>query len=234
MLLQDAAAQTLQIQIWPIDRLVPYARNPRKNDPAVDRMCSSIREFGFKIPVLARSNGEVVDGHLRLKAARKLGSWPGGDTNSIPVILCDEWTEAQVRAFRLMVNRSVAWAAWDEELLALELQELNEADFDLSLSGFNPGEIDALLALPDEEKANEAPPVPENPVSRPGDLWLCGKHRVLCADATSADDVARLLGERKPILLVTDPPYGIELDSNPLPRIALPDSAPARAARDRC
>jgi hypothetical protein len=83
-------------------------------------MCSSIREYGFKIPVLARSNGDVVDGHFRLKAARKLGSWPGGDTNGLPVILCDEWSEAQVKAFRLMVNRSVGWADWDDELLSLE------------------------------------------------------------------------------------------------------------------
>jgi hypothetical protein len=112
-----------------------------------------------------------------------------------------------------MVNRSVAWAQWDEELLSLELQELNEADFDLSLTGFDPGEIDGLLVIPDEEKANAAPPVPERPVSRSGDLWICGKHRVLCGDATSAKDAARLLGERKPILMVTDPPYGIELDS---------------------
>jgi ParB-like chromosome segregation protein Spo0J len=120
-------------------------------------MCASIREFGFKIPVLARSDGTVVDGHLRLKSSRKLGSWPGGDTTCIPVILCDEWSEAQVKAFRLLVNRSVAWADWDEELLALELQELSEADFDLSLTGFDPGEIDGLLSIPDEEKANEAP-----------------------------------------------------------------------------
>jgi DNA modification methylase len=207
------APPTLQIQLWNIDRLIFYARNPRKNDAAVDRMCSSIREFGFKIPVLARSDGEVVDGHLRLKAARKLGSWPGGDMSSIPVILCDEWSAAQVKAFRLMVNRSVAWADWDEDLLALELQELSEADFDLSLTGFDPREIDGLLALPDEEAANTVPPVPENPVSRAGDLWLCGEHRVLCGDATNAEAVARLLGERKPRLLVTDPPYGIELDS---------------------
>src|ERR1035441_6890769 len=110
MFSQETAAQTPQIQIWPIDKLVFYARNPRKNDAAVDRMCASIREFGFKVPVLARSDGTVVDGHLRLKAARKLGSWPGGDTNGIPVILCDEWTPAQVKAFRLMVNRSVTWA----------------------------------------------------------------------------------------------------------------------------
>jgi hypothetical protein len=79
--------QPLTIQIWPIDRLVPYARNPRKNDPGVDRMCGSIREFGFKIPILARSNGEVVDGHLRIKAAHKLGSWLGGDITRIPMIL---------------------------------------------------------------------------------------------------------------------------------------------------
>ncbi|HEY1205065.1 MAG: DNA modification methylase [Bryobacteraceae bacterium] len=226
--------QTLEIQIWPIDRLVFYARNPRKNDAAVDRMCSSIREFGFKIPVLARSDGEVVDGHLRLKAARKLGSWPGGDTTAIPVILCDEWTPAQVKAFRLMVNRSVAWADWDEELLALELQELSEADFDLSLTGFNPGEIDGLLAIPDEERANAAPPLPEHPVSRVGDLWLCGnrrnQHRVLCSDATSPDAVARLLGDRKPFLMITDPPYGIELDSEWRDRAGLNGCGPAQAS----
>jgi ParB-like chromosome segregation protein Spo0J len=106
-----------RIEYWPIERLVAYARNPRKSDAAVDRMCSSLREFGFKIPVLARSSGEVVDGHLRLKAARKLG------ITEIPVILCDEWTEAQVKAFRLLVNRSATWADFDEELLALELLE---------------------------------------------------------------------------------------------------------------
>ena len=116
----------MDIQIWPIERLVLYARNPRKNDTVVDRMCSSIREFGFKIPVLARSNGEVIDGHLRIKAARKVGSWPGGDISSIPVILCDEWTPAQVKAFRLLVNRSVNWASWDEELLALEMKDLTD------------------------------------------------------------------------------------------------------------
>jgi DNA modification methylase len=229
-MLSQPTAQPLQIQIWSIERFVFYVRNPRKNDAAIDRMCSSIREFGFKVPVLARSDGTVVDGHLRLKAARKLGSWPGGDTTAIPTILCDEWSEAQVKAFRLMVNRSVAWADWDEELLALELQELSATDFDLSLTGFDPGEIDGLLAIPDEERANAAPPVPENPVSRVGDLWLCGKHRVLCGDATSVDAVAKLLGERKPLLLVTDPPYGIELDSEWRDRAGLNGCGPAESS----
>src|SRR5262249_24769180 len=170
-------------------------------------MWSSIREFGFKVPVLARSDGEVVDGHLRLKAARKLG------ITDIPVILCDEWTPQQVKAFRLMVNRSVVWADWDEELLSLELQDLNAADFDLGLTGFNPGKIDALLAIPDEERANATPPLPENPVARAGDLWICGDHRILCGDCTRPEDVARLLRDSNPLLMVTDPPYGIELDS---------------------
>src|ERR1039457_3864342 len=206
--------QSMEIIFWNIDRFVLYARNPRKNDAAVDRMCASIREFGFKIPCLARSDGTLVDGHLRIKAARKLGSWPGGDVTAIPAILCDEWTDAQVKACRLLVNRSATWADFDEELLALEIQELNEADFDLSLTGFDPKEIDdLLLASDDDDRANAAPPLPEIPVSRLGDLWSCGKHRVLCGDATSPDDVARLLGERKPSLMVTDPPYGIELDS---------------------
>ena len=135
-----SSIQSPQIELWPIDKLIFYARNPRKNDGAVDRMVASIREFGFKIPVLARSNGEVVDGHLRLKAARKLG------ITEVPVILCDEWTEAQVKAFRLMVNRSVAWADWDEELLALELIDLQDLDFDLGLTGFEDEELARLLA----------------------------------------------------------------------------------------
>src|SRR5689334_13430773 len=118
------ASRTIpEVQIWTIDRLIFYSRNPRKNDSVVDRMVASIREFGFKVPVLARSDGEVVDGHLRLKAAKKLR------ITEVPVLLCDEWTPAQVKAFRLMVNRSVTWADWDDELLALELHELTAADF---------------------------------------------------------------------------------------------------------
>ncbi len=194
------------IETWPLDKLIPYARNPRKNDAAVSQMVASIREFGFKIPCLVRADGEVVDGHLRLKAARQLG------LVEVPVILCDEWTPAQVKAFRLMVNRSVTWADWDEELLALELLDLQTEDFDLSLTGFSAKEIDALT-LETNLAEDEIPPVPKVPTSATGDLWLCGPHRVLCGDSTKPEDVARLLGDRKPLLMVTDPPYGIELDS---------------------
>ena len=197
---------SINVETWPIDRLIPYARNPRKNDAAVDRMCSSIREFGFKIPCLVRSDGEVIDGHLRLKAARKL------NITDIPVILCDEWTPAQVKAFRLLANRSVAWAEWDEELLMLELQEIQGLEFDLNLTGFDVAEIEDLLAVPggDEESV---PPLPQMATSQAGDLWLLGEHRVMCGDATSPDTVERLLGGRQPLVMVTDPPYGIELDS---------------------
>jgi DNA modification methylase len=231
----NSTASTLQIQFWPIDKFVFYTRNPRKNDAAVDRMVASLQEFGFAIPVLARSSGEVIDGHLRLKGALKTGSWPGGDTTRIPVIPCDGWTDAQVKAFRLLVNRSVSWADWDEELLSVELQELAAADFDLSLTGFDPRQLEDLLTLPNnDEQADVAPPLPENPVSRPGDLWPCGnrrnQHRILCADATKPEAVARLLGDRKPFLMITDPPYGIELDSEWRDRAGLNGCGPAEAS----
>jgi DNA modification methylase len=210
------------IELWPLSRFVPYARNPRKNDHAVDRMAASIREFGFKVPVLARSSGDVVDGHLRLKAAEKLG------LVEIPVILCDDWTEAQVKAFRLLVNRSVTWADWDLELLSLEMLDLRKLDYNLDLTGFDTQEIDELL-LADAESSDEddAPAAPENSASTVGDLWLCGKHRILCGDSTSPEAVMRLLGERKPRLMVTDPPYGIELDSEWRDRAGLNGCGPA-------
>src|SRR6058998_3409077 len=157
----------MEVHAWPIDKLVFYARNPRKNDAAVDRMCGSIREFGFKIPCLVRSSGELIDGHLRIKAARKLG------LAEVPVILCDEWTPAQVKAFRLMVNRSVTWADWDEELLALELQDIQEADFDLSLTGFEDEELARLLDAQDATEGltdeDAVPELPQTPVSVIGD-----------------------------------------------------------------
>ncbi len=213
-------ARSTEIQIWPIDRLVFYARNPRKNDTAVDRMCGSIREFGFKIPCLIRGDGEVIDGHLRLKAARKLG------IADIPVILCDEWTPAQVKAFRIMVNRSATWADWDEELLAVELLDLKNLDFDLALTGFDTREIDELI-LNEALAEDDVPPTPETAVTRAGDLWLCGSHRVLCGDATKPENVSRLLADRKPLLMVTDPPYGIELDSEWRDRAGLNGCGPA-------
>jgi hypothetical protein len=139
--------QNLEIQYWRVENLIPYARNPRKNDAAVDRMVAAIREFGFAIPLLVRGSGEIVDGHLRLKAAKKL------NMTEVPALSCDAWSEAQVKAFRLQVNRSVTWAEWDEELVALELEELKDMDFDLGLTGFDPVEIDHFLLDEAEEQS---------------------------------------------------------------------------------
>src|SRR5258706_4759567 len=174
-MIKGSTNMALRIEYWPMGRLVEYPRNPRRNDAAVDQMGASILEFGFAIPVLARSSGEVIDGLLRLKAARKLRSWPGGDTTRIPVIPCDGWTDAQVKAFRLMVNRSVTWADWDDDLLGLELLDLKNLDFDLELTGFDDEELARLRAaqeaaggLTDEDAV---PEVPQTPVSAAGDLW---------------------------------------------------------------
>jgi DNA modification methylase len=147
------------------------------------------------------------------------------------VILCDEWTPAQVKAFRLMVNRSVTWAEWDEDLLSLELLELKGLDFDLGLTGFDGRELDALLRDPKaDEDADQVPPLPEVAVTQPGDLWLLGPHRVLCGDSTNEQAVGRLLGAHKPTLMVTDPPYGIELDSEWRDRAGLNGYGPAEAS----
>lgn len=131
----------LQHETWPIDKLIEYARNPRKNDHAVDRVAAAIREFGFRVPVVAKSDGTVVDGHLRLKAAKKLG------LTEVPVVLADDMTDLQIKAFRLSVNKIAELAEWDDELLAIELHELNAADFDMALIGFDANELSSAMNL---------------------------------------------------------------------------------------
>ena len=125
----------------PVSALNGYDKNPRKNDAVVDRMVESIKEFGFRIPVVAKSDGSVIDGHLRLKAAKKMGM------ETVPVVLADDLTDAQIKAFRLLANRSANWAEWDDDLLRLELGELQDMDFDMSLTGFNADELGALLDM---------------------------------------------------------------------------------------
>ena len=195
----------LQLVYRRLEELTPYARNPRKNDHVIERMCGSIREFGFKVPILSTSKGDVIDGHLRLKAAAKL------KLETVPVILCDDWTEEQIRAFRLLVNRSVTWADWDMDQLSAELAALDAAGFDMDLTGFDEAELQELLGSDegpmDEDAIIEPRPVP---VSRPGDLWVLGSHRLRCGDSTNAADVQHLVGHDQPVLMVTDPPYGVE------------------------
>lgn len=134
----------MEIRQVPIDSLIEYARNPRKNDDVVDKMVACIKEFGFRIPIVAKSDGTVVDGHLRLKAGRKLG------LKEVPVVLADDLTETQIKAFRLVANQSANWAEWDEDLLKLELEDLENEGFDVDLIGFDDdfmNNIDILSQL---------------------------------------------------------------------------------------
>jgi DNA modification methylase len=201
----------LKVEQWPIDRLIPYVRNPRKNDEQVDRMASAIREFGFRIPIVAKSDGSLVDGHLRLKAAQKLG------LKEVPVALADELTDAQVKAFRILANKSANWAEWDTDMLALEIEDLKELDFDLELTGFELPELDDILGAgavggtEGQTDPDAVPEVQEEPVSRLGDVWLLGGHRLMCGDSTDAGSVA-LLMNGKADLVLTDPPYGVKRD----------------------
>ncbi len=140
----------LQHETWPIDRFIEYALNPRKNDHAVDRVASAIREFGFRVPIVAKSDGTIVDGHLRLKAAKKLG------LSDVPVVLADDMTDIQIKAFRIAVNKIAELADWDTELLQVELEALHAADFDMALLGFDAGELAVAMGFEDELAAPES------------------------------------------------------------------------------
>lgn len=202
-----------QLEEWKVSDLIEYARNPRKNDHAVDKVAAAIREFGFRVPILAKSDKTVVDGHLRLKAAKKLG------LETVPVILCDDMSEAQIKAFRISVNRVAEFAEWDDDLLRIELDELGAMGFDLELTGFSLDEIGELeieeLAPEYEEDADgEIIEPPPEPKTKEGDVWILGKNRLMCGDSTSIDAVEKLLNGAKIDLVFTDPPYGVEYQSN--------------------
>lgn len=216
----------LEVCSWPIDKLIPYARNARKiTDKAIDKVAASLKEFGFRQPIVVDGEGVIVVGHARLLAAKKIG------LTDVPVHVAIGLTAQQIKSYRLMDNRSHEETDWDLELLAPELSELKDLGIDLSLTGFDGAEIDRLLMSADDDaEANNAPALPEVAVTQPGDLWQCGPHRVLCGDCTSQDAVVRLLGDRKPLLMVTDPPYGIELDSEWRDRAGLNGCGPAQSS----
>ena len=211
----------LKIEYWPIERLIFYARNPRKNEHAVPKMASLIKEFGFKVPIVARSDGSVVDGHLRLMAARHLGM------ETVPVVLADEWTPAQVKAFRIAVNKSAEFAEWDTAMLALEIEDLKELDFDLELTGFELPELDEILGAgadggtEGQTDPDAVPEAQEEPVSRLGDVWLLGRHRLMCGDSTDAGSVALLMNGSNADLLLTDPPYNVSYEGGTKDRLTI-------------
>ena len=198
---------SLKIHRYPIEVLIPYARNSRTHsDEQVAQIAASIREFGFTNPVLVDGNNGIIAGHGRVLAARKLG------LAEVPCIELSHLSETQKRAYIIADNKLALNAGWDEEMLALELGELSDLDFNLDLTGFDADEIANLLFEPDAEQQGDedvVPEVEEKPVSNSGDLWQLGKHVLLCGDATDPAAVATLMGNDRAHMAFTDPPYNV-------------------------
>jgi DNA modification methylase len=204
-----------RIELWPIDRLRPYERNPRTHSESqVDQIAASMVEFGWTNPILIDEGAGILAGHGRLLAARKLG------LAEVPVIRFEHLSEAQKRAYVLADNQIALQAGWDDTLLAEELAWLRDERFDLDLVGFDATELERLLAIADgdaasDEAEDEVPEPPAEPVSKPGDLWTLGNHRLLCGDATVLTDVERVLGGQLADMTFTDPPYNVDYANSP-------------------
>jgi DNA modification methylase len=199
----------LHIERWPLERLIPYARNPRTHtEEQVAQIAASIAEFGFVNPVLVGTDGVIIAGHARVMAARKLGM------AEAPVIVLDHLSEAQRRALVIADNRLTQNAGWDEEMLRVELEALREDEFNLDLLGFEDAEIEAFLAEPQGESSgltdeDAVPEAQETAVAVPGDVWVLGDHRLVCGDATQMEAVQKVLAGGLADMTWTDPPYGV-------------------------
>ena len=196
-----------RVELWPLIRLRPYARNAKTHDAdQVAKIAASMAEFGWTVPVLVAADGELIAGHGRILAAAQLG------LAEVPVIVLGHLTEAQRRAYRIADNKLTELGGWDEALLLEELRELMAEDFDLGLIGIPEGELDALLhdtddrTSIDDDTADTIPDAPADPITRPGDIWTLGHHRLICGDATDPAVGARLLGGAQSSLLFTSPP----------------------------
>ncbi|MEY4117047.1 MAG: hypothetical protein RLZZ116_375 [Planctomycetota bacterium] len=203
------APTPMSVELRPLDAVRPYANNPRQNDDAVEAVAESIRRFGFRQPIVVDADGVIVAGHTRFRAAQRLG------LATVPVHVATDLTPDEVRAYRLADNKTAELASWDDAMRSIELDALRGAGIDWTLLGFDEEELAKLLAPAGTEGLTDPDAVPEkpaDPITKPGDLWLLGKHRLLCGDSTSATDVARLLDGAVPALMVTDPPYGVEYD----------------------
>jgi DNA modification methylase len=209
--------RTLDVEVLSIGSLKPYARNPRTHsEKQINQIANSIREFGFTNPVLIDSDRRVIAGHGRIEAAKLLG------IGEVPTIRLDHMTEAQKRAYVIAGNRLAENAGWDRELLGLELQYLSDLDleFDATITGFEMAEIDILIQGIDldgtDDRSDEVPEIDRSvpPVSRVGDRWILGDHRILCADATDAESFDSLLDWDKAQMVFADPPYNVPIDGN--------------------
>ncbi len=199
------------IEMWVIDKLIPYAMNPRTHsDAQVAQIAASIREFGFNCPILVDSKAGIIAGHGRLLAARKLG------LTEVPVIVLDHLSETQKRAYVIADNKLAENAGWDNELLQLEIAALQQEDFNVDLIGFDDEELALLLAAQDATEGltdeDAVPELSEVPVTRTDELWILGDHRLVCGDATLRCDVDRLMAGDTADLVFTDPPYNVDYE----------------------
>ena len=194
-----------------VSDLIPYARNSRTHsDAQVNKIAASIKEFGFLNPIIVDGKNGIIAGHGRIMAAQKLG------IDEVPTVEAAHLTEAQKRAYIIADNRLALDAGWDDEMLRVELKDLDSLDFDLSLTGFDEKELAGFLEEPTVGLTDEdaVPEAPEVPVTVEGDVWLLGRHRLMCGDSTSIDAVERLMAGQKADMVFTDPPYGMFLNAD--------------------
>jgi len=214
----------MQIDDWPLERIKPYAGNPRKRSKkAVAKVAASIREFGPRQPIVVDEAGVILVGHTRRDAAALLGM------PAFPVHQALGLTEAQKIAYRIADNRTNEETEWDDDLLAIELKALDGFKLDLSLTGFDMRQFTSYLRTGPQAGEDDVPE-PGEPITKLGDLWVLGENRLLCGDSTNAEYVAVVLNGAKPLLLVTDPPYGVELDNEWRDRAGLNGCGPAEAS----
>jgi DNA modification methylase len=197
----------MKVELIEIGRVIPYARNPRRNENAIAKVAASIKEYGFRQPIVVDEEMVIIAGHTRLQAAQSL------ELKKVPVHIADGLTQAQIKAYRLADNRTHEDAEWDEELLAIELGELDGLGFELDLTGFDAVELEELLgnaAIDGLTDDDEVPEAPEVAVSKEGDIWLLGDHRLICGDSTKAKTMKTLMGDELADMVFTDPPYNVD------------------------
>ena len=204
----DANAN-LVIELRPIDEVTPYVNNPRNNDDAVDAVAASLKEFGFRQPIVVDGAGVIIVGHTRWKAARKLG------LAKVPVHVATDLTEAQVKAYRIADNATNEIAEWNYQMLPIELEALQAMEFDLNLLGFDQEELSRIMSGEVEQgltDPDEVPAPPDAAATQPGDIWVLGNHRLMCGDSSKPEELDRLLDGAVIHLVNTDPPYNVKVE----------------------
>jgi len=199
----------MKIDLWPLSKVKPYPNNPRVNDDAVDAVAASLREFGFRQPIVVDAEGVIICGHTRYKAAQKLG------LETVPVHVAKDLSPEQIKAYRIADNQTASLAEWNYDLLPIELGELKAANYDLGLLGFDQDELAKLLGGELQEgltDPDDVPAPPDEATTKPGDLWILGNHRLLCGDSSKPEDVDRLLDGAVIHLVNTDPPYNVKVE----------------------